>query len=217
MKIKVTQSTEKMLLCGKRVAECRKEMGYSQEQLIEEIIALPENNGKPRNEKQISYIESGNRSLSIEYAHLIAKVLHVNESYLLGESEYKTDSDHIKAVAQSTTNEDIACDALMEALGYKFIGLKMSPDGTKASMHKRFKYLRINTDDTDEQILEKAHDAEPVRYYIIEDPEGRRARIDLDDLIRMKQAIRDYTIFQLEQPFKLIHRLEKMVKKPLNT
>ena len=73
-------------------------------------------------------------------------------------------------------------------------------------------YLRINTDDTDEQILEKAHDAEPVRYYIIEDPEGRRAHINLDDLIRMEQAIRDYTIFQLEQPFKLIHRLEKMVK-----
>lgn len=78
MKTKVTQPTEKMLLCGKRVAECRKEMGYSQEQLIEEIIALPENNGKPRNEKQISYIESGSRTLSIEYAHLIAKVLHVN-------------------------------------------------------------------------------------------------------------------------------------------
>lgn len=217
MKAKVTQPTEKMLLCGKRVAECRKEMGYSQEQLIEEIIALPENNGKPRNEKQISYIESGSRTLSIEYAHLIAKVLHVNESYLLGESEYKTDSDHIKAVAQSTTNEDIACYALMKALGYKFINLKISQDGTKTSMHRRFKYLRINTDDTDEQILEKAHDAEPVRYYIIEDPEGRRAHINLDDLIRMEQAIRDYTIFQLEQPFKLIHRLEKMVKKTPNT
>ena len=49
MKTKVTQPTEKMLLCGKRVAECRKEMGYSQEQLVEEIIALPENNGKPSN------------------------------------------------------------------------------------------------------------------------------------------------------------------------
>ena len=217
MKTKVTQPTKKMLLCGKRVAECRKEMGYSQEQLVEEIIDLPENNGKPRNEKQISYIESGSRTLSIEYAHLIAKVLHVNESYLLGESEYKTDSDHIKAVAQSTTNEDIACYAFMEALGYKFINLKTAPDGTKTSMHKRFKYLRINTDDTDEQILEKAHDAEPVRYFIIEDPEGRRVHINLDDLVRMQQAIRDYTIFQLEQPFKLIHRLEKMVKKAPNT
>ena len=33
----------------------------------------------------------------------------------------------------------------------------------------------------------------------------------------MQQAIRDYTIFQLEQPFKLIHQLEKMVKKTPNT
>ena len=41
--------------------------------------------------------------------------------------------------------------------------------------------------------------------------------INLDDLIRMEQAIRDYTIFQLEQPFKLIHRLEKMVKKTPHT
>lgn len=217
MKPKVTQPTEKMLLCGKRVAECRKEMGYSQEQLVGEIIALPENNGKPRNEKQISYIESGSRTLSIEYAHLIAKVLHVNESYLLGESEYKTDSDHIKAVAQSTTNEGIACYAFMEALGYKFIDLKTAPDGTKISMHKRFKYLKINTNDTDEQILEKAHNAEPVRYFIIEDPEGRRAHINLEDLVRMQQAIRDYTIFQLEQPFKFLHQLEKMIKKAPNT
>ncbi|WP_270428855.1 helix-turn-helix domain-containing protein [Blautia obeum] len=213
MKTKVTQPTEKMLLCGKRVAECRKEMGYSQEQLIEEIMALPENNGKPRNEKQISYIESGSRTLSIEYAHLIAKVLHVNESYLLGESEYKTDSDQIKAVAQSTTNEDIACYTFMEALGYKFIDLKISPNGTKTSMHKRFKYLKINTDDTDEQILEKARDAEPVRYYIIEDPEGRRAHINLDDLIRMQQAIRDYTIFQLEQPFKRKRQIKQCIEK----
>lgn len=217
MKTKVTQPTEKMLLCGKRVAECRKEMGYSQEQLVEEIIALPENNGKPRNEKQISYIESGSRTLSIEYAHLIAKVLRVNESYLLGESEYKTDSDHIKAVAQSTTNEDIACYAFIEALGYKFIDFKIAPNGTKTSMHKRFKHLRINTNDTDEQILEKAHNTEPVRYFIIEDPEGRRAHINLEDLVRMQQAIHDYAIFQLEQPFKLIHQLEKMVKKAPNS
>ena len=101
----------------------------------------------------------------------------------------------------------------MEALGYKFIDLKVNPDGSKESMHRRFKYLKINTNDTDEQILDKAHNAPAVRYYLIEDPKGRRAQINIDDVIRMQKSIRDYAVFQLEQSFKLINQLEKWTKK----
>ena len=124
-----------------------------------------------------------------------------------------TEHEYIYAVAQSNVKEELACFAFMEALGYKFIDLKVNPDGSKESMHRRFKYLKINTNDTDEQILDKAHNAPAVRYYLIEDPKGRRAQINIDDVIRMQKSIRDYAVFQLEQSFKLINQLEKWTKK----
>ena len=46
-----------MFLMGKRLKECRIACGLSQEQLIEAVMKLPDNRGKERSEKQISYLE----------------------------------------------------------------------------------------------------------------------------------------------------------------
>ena len=48
-----------MFLMGKRLKECRIACGLSQEQLIEAVMKLPDNRGKERSEKQISYLENG--------------------------------------------------------------------------------------------------------------------------------------------------------------
>ena len=72
-------------------------MGYTQQELIELIEKLPENNGKIRNEKHLSSVERGLRSLSIEYASLISKVLLVRKEYLLGYDDFMTDLDKTRA------------------------------------------------------------------------------------------------------------------------
>lgn len=84
-------SEEKKKICGERLKACREKMGLTQEELIEKIMELPENNGKERNEKQVGYIENGKRQMSAEYARLFGKVLGVQPSYLLGETDYETE------------------------------------------------------------------------------------------------------------------------------
>lgn len=84
-------SEEKKKICGERLKACREKMGLTQEKLIEKIMKLPENNDKERNEKQVGYIENGKRSMSAEYARLFGKVLGVQPSYLLGETDYETE------------------------------------------------------------------------------------------------------------------------------
>lgn len=80
----------KRKICGERLKACREKKGLTQLELIKEIEALPENNEKSRNEKQVSYIENGTRQISAEYARLFGKVLGVEPAYLLGESDYET-------------------------------------------------------------------------------------------------------------------------------
>ena len=85
-----TNSPEKMLLLGERLKKCRKAAGFTQPKLVEMIESLPENNGKIRSEKHISAVERGECALSIEYATLISKVLHVRSEYLLGYDDFQT-------------------------------------------------------------------------------------------------------------------------------
>lgn len=202
---------------GKRLADSMEYAQMNGVTLAQEVNKYYASHGltatKTMSQQKISTIVTGRVSLKKEDAEIFARILNVKVEYLLLESDYMTEHEHIHAVAQSNVKEELACYTFMEALGYKFIDLKVNSDGSKESMNRRFKYLKINTDDTDEQILDKAHNAPAVRYYLIEDPEGRRAQINIDDMIRMQKAIRDYAVFQLEQSFKLIHQLEKWTKK----
>lgn len=191
---------------GLRLKKCLEYKKMTQKQLAEKTHI---------SQQTISTIINGKTRLTDENARIFSQVLDINREYLLLESDYMTDSDHIKAVAESNVNQDIACFTLMQSLGYKFIDMKINKDGTKESMHKRYKYLRINDDDTDDQILSKAHSAIPVRYFIIEAPDGKRAHIEIDDFNRIKNSIMNFATFQLDQSFVLLRRLEEMTKNPI--
>ena len=82
-----------MFLMGKRLKECRIACGLSQEQLIEAVMKLPDNRGKERSEKQISYLENGTRPISVEYASLLAQVLNVRVEYLLLKDDFRTEHE----------------------------------------------------------------------------------------------------------------------------
>ena len=150
---------------GKRLADSMKYAQMSGVTLAHEVNKYYASHSltatKSMSQQKISTIVKGRVSLKKDDAELFAKILNVKVEYLLLESDYMTDCEHIQAVAQSNVNEDIACYTFMEALGYKFIDLHTNPDGSEESMHRRFKYLKVNIDDTDEQILDKAHNTPP--------------------------------------------------------
>lgn len=82
---------------GERIRKCRKMRGLSVIQLCERIELLPDNHGKRRSEKQINYLESGARKLSIEYATLLSQALQVRVEYLLLKDDYMTGHDMLCA------------------------------------------------------------------------------------------------------------------------
>ncbi|MCC8127128.1 MAG: helix-turn-helix domain-containing protein [Clostridiales bacterium] len=190
---------------GKRLKSCLTRKNKTQKWLSEATYI---------SQQTISKIINGESRLTNENALLFSRALNVRLDYLLLEDDYMTDVDRFKAIAQSRNEKDIACYALIDALGYKIIDMKMNPDGSKSSMHKPLKQVRINKDDTDEQILEKVHDAPFVRYYIIENPEGKRTQVDMEDMLKIQMAIKDYAVFQLEQPFQFLKKIDKWAKKP---
>lgn len=96
---------ERKKICGERLRNCRERMNLTQQQLIDKIYELPENNGKERNEKQIGYIENGKRMMSAEYARLFGKVLGVQASYLLGESDYETEAARFYSAIDNMNKE----------------------------------------------------------------------------------------------------------------
>ncbi len=88
-----------------RVKICRKRMNLTQLELMDRIRELPENGDKERNEKQIGYIENGNRKLSAEYARLLGKVFGVQPSFLLGETDFETETAHFQSVIDTMHHE----------------------------------------------------------------------------------------------------------------
>lgn len=82
---------------GERLKICRKRLNLTHSQLMDKVSELPENKGKGRSEKQIGYIESGKRQMSAEYARLFAKVLGVQPSFLLCETDFETEYARFEA------------------------------------------------------------------------------------------------------------------------
>lgn len=95
----------------------------TQEQLTSKIDVLEP--GKVHNEKQIGYIENGNRKISLNYARLLSQVFNVDAAYLLCESDYKTAAE--KEIAEEAKfhasfarllKRDELIDDLVAAHGY---------------------------------------------------------------------------------------------------
>ena len=181
---------------GKRLKMCLKYANKTQKWLSEKSYLT---------EPYISDIIRGKAPLTPENALTFSKLLKVRLKYLLLESDFMTEEDRVSAICKGYTNRDIACYDLIESLGYKIIGMKENPDGSQESMHRDYKKLIINTDDTPEQILERANNTYPVRIFILESPTGKQVYIEQDELSTIIKNIYDYAKFLCDKPF---HRFD---------
>ena len=196
----ITQNTENKLIAGERLKKLRIRANLTQEKLCEIINNLPENR-KERSYHQISQMENGKREISLEYAYLLSKALNVNQEYFLLESEYATDKERISAICHNTTDKLELCTALIENMGYKIITMEEKEDGTISSMHRDYKKITIISDDSAEDILRKTENALPIRYYILQSPNGSKTTIEQDEFYRILHNILDYAKFEIEKQF----------------
>lgn len=176
-----------MLLAGKRLAECRKKRDLSQEELVEKIMLLPENNGKERNEKQISFIETGKRSISLEYARLLSKVLNCRVEYLLLEDDFETESDRIQDIIGQHTD---AVSMIMQ------IALLNGFEVSKQMIDTELKHIRFPSDLTDDELLKRANESPGVPYVWISSKDGKKRRMEYADFCDMIGEIEDYIVFR---------------------
>lgn len=104
--------------------------GLTMKELAEKVSNLPLNNGKARNPYQIGYVERGERTLSLEWACLLAEALDVRVEYLLCKDEYRTVSDY----EQRFTN-GITLESLLAKAGYTVKVSKRQKDGEKTPVY----------------------------------------------------------------------------------
>lgn len=116
-----TKNDESMFEVGKRLRECREWRGLSRDELVKRVEALPDNKGKTRSVKQISYIENGTRQLSSEYALLLSQALNIRMEYLLLKDEYRTEIERIGAHA---TNRNEKRELVAELIKLHFYEIK---------------------------------------------------------------------------------------------
>lgn len=198
----VTETDEKKLLCGKRLKECRTRMGYTQQELIERVEELPENRGKTRNEKHLSSVERGIRSLSIEYATLLSKVLKVRKEYLLGYDNYRTGSDKSLASDHKFMNKYKCIKYLISQAGYTEI----------STSDIRYKKLYISSEDTDKTIMKKISFAKkglnafPEYDVIYSDIKGRKIHLSSSELEKIYRDIEFFIQYRFENEFNDITR-----------
>lgn len=191
-----TNSPEKMLLLGERLKKCRKAAGFTQPKLVEMIESLPENNGKIRSEKHISAVERGERALSIEYATLISKVLHVRSEYLLGYDDFQTRADRAHARFAKIDKKYNCIKYLIKDMGYI---------ETYAS-DIRYKTIGICSVDTDKDIEERIAFAKEYmdlgeHDMILEDTIGRKVHIKSNEMNRIYEDIEFMIKCRIEREF----------------
>jgi transcriptional regulator with XRE-family HTH domain len=198
----VTKTDEKKILCGKRLKECRKRMGYTQQKLTELIEKLPENNGKIRNEKHLSSVERGLRSLSIEYASLISKVLLVRKEYLLGYDDFMTGLDETRASLNDYGQKYACINFLISRAGYSEI----------SKSNTRYQQLYISSDDTEDTINKKIDfakrrlDTTPEYDVIYADTKGRKIHLTSSELDKIYDDIEFFIRYRLEKEFDNVTR-----------
>lgn len=114
-----TENREDVFEIGKRLKECREWRGLSRDELIQCVEALPSNRGKVRSVKQLSYIENGTRTLSMEYASLFSQALNIRIEYLLLKDDFRTEEERISVhVDNRHTRVDLISE-LLKLHGYE--------------------------------------------------------------------------------------------------
>lgn len=179
---------------GKRIKECRKLRGLSVEQLCERIESLPDNHGKRRSEKQIRYLESGARSLSFEYATLIAQALQVRAEYLLLEDNYVTGHDVLCAGLDKMEEHAKILHALIRLV----------------AKNQGFDVEMIDLERGELSLPADMMEVEPI-YYVFKAGGKIIAHLSLDDYTKLRDEIYHYSYYLVEGYRK---RQEKLLMKP---
>ena len=89
---------------GKRLKECIDELGITQKELAEK---------SGYTKQYISYIVTGKKNMSLESARIFAKILKVDEDYLLCNSDYRTFNDFW---SELSSENDMAKNAALKLL-----------------------------------------------------------------------------------------------------
>ena len=181
---------------GERLKKCIKHANMTQLSLADKAHIT---------QQHLSNIINGKAALTPDNAMIFAKILKVRLKYLLLESDYMTEDERISAICSGKTLKTTSCYDLIESVGYKIIDMKENPDGSQESMHRGYKKIVINLDDTPEQILERASLANPVRVIVLQKPSGERVSIEQEELLQIINNIADYAKFQCET---LFHRFD---------
>ena len=170
---------------GNRLKKCLEHADMKQCQLAEKANFTPQ---------YISNIVNGSKRITFQNAVVFADILGVRHQYLLLKDGFMTEAERVST---------LPCVDFLSALGYHIQDLEPQPDGTYKSMHRPYSKIIINKqidaysrDDTDEEILEKAHAAVPERILVITDPTGKRIQVTQNELLRIARNIQDYARFQ---------------------
>lgn len=188
---------------GKRLKDCIKYANTTQEKLADLIFTTPQTISKIANEKS---------PLSLDNAVRISRALKVRLEYLLLEDDYMTETEKIHEYTKQDLGRKNSCQSLIESLGYTVITMKENPDGSSESMHRPFKRLTINDNDSSEQIIQRAESSYPVRIFVLKAPDGRSVYVEQEEYMRIIQDIEDYAIMKCEKPFHRFERARQIIR-----
>lgn len=186
-----TFSNEYMLLCGQRLAECRKTKGISQEKLGEMIGSNP---------KYLSKIEQGKQRLTLDMAQRIAEQLNVRSDYLLGKNEFATHDDELIHNACRMAEENTALNEFIESFKYTFTEVSFDPYSFPFS-------LQVKTSDTPEEVMNKFQKRKnkvllPSPSYVKMTNENNiSVKIKYEQMCELFDDIHDYAYHRLSKLF----------------
>ena len=153
----------------------------------------------------VSDMVRGKKGIPARHIDDIADILHVRREYLQLKSDYMTENERIHDICSKRSEADSLCFSLLAALGYQIQDTELQPDGSYSSMHRPYCQITVNKkiddfsrDDTDAEILEKAHAASPIRIYKIITPDGKHIQVKQTELQNIVKAIQSFTCFQIE-------------------
>ena len=190
---------------GERLKKCLSYAQMKQKDLSDRLYQEYKTSVAPQ---FISDIVRGVKGLPAHHVDEMSEILHVRRDYLLLKSDYMTDEERINAICRTRSERDSLCFDLLASMGYRIEDLEPQPDGSYSSMHRPYSQITINKkiddfsrDDTDEEILKKAHDSHPVRIFRIITPTGKRIQVTQADLLGIVKSIQSFAQFQIENQY----------------
>lgn len=200
--------TVKFIESGDRLRKCLLHAGMKQKDLVLEMKRRHHEYDPDTNVISPAFVSDmvrGVKGIPAHHIDEIADILHVRREYLQLKSDYMTEDERIHDICSKRSEADSLCFSLLAALGYQIQDTELQPDGSYSSMHRPYCQITINKkiddfsrDDTDAEILEKAHAASPIRIYKITTPDGKRIQVKQTELQNIVKAIQSFARFQID-------------------